>query len=240
MRLLTIVLNIPLHPGDLPAFRACIAELAGFDNTLFHNHTPEAPATDRSWAYPLVQYAVRRGKAAIIGIGDGATAIRSKLLPQLEGTLNFAGKSYPLGAYDIQLEDYQPEVLPFSQPFSLFGWLALKGDSYRNWKQAATEEERQTILSRALTGQLRALAETLGVPDHKSIVAQVTSVANCKKISWHGADLIRFDVEAKANLALPAGINIGRAAAFGFGEVCASAKPPVRRRKRIWQTVEIP
>ena len=223
MHLTTLTLDLRLHPGDLPGFRACIAELAGFEHTGFHNHRPDRADTDRDWAYPLIQYAVRRGKATVIGLDAGASAIRKQLIPNLEETLAFAGKTHAVPAFGFRDVVFAPEILMQEQPFALSGWLALHADNYGRWKAAATDRERLDLLSRALTGHLRCFAEALGVPDHKAIVGRVLRVDRQKKIRWHGVDLVRFDVLAAANLLLPTGIGLGRAAAFGFGEVCDAA-----------------
>lgn len=223
MHLTTLTLSLNLHPGDLPGFRACIAELAGFEHTGFHNHRPDRPDTDRDWSYPLIQYAVRRGKAVVIGLGDGAAAIRKHLIPKLEETLTFAGKTRPVPSFGLQNLVFAPEILMQEQRFVLSGWLALHADNYGRWKAAATEAERIMLLSQALTGHLRGFAEAMSVPDHKAVVGRVLRVDRQKKICWHGVDLVRFDVLAAANLLPPTGIGLGRAAAFGFGEVCDAA-----------------
>ncbi len=233
MHLSTLNIDLRLHPGDLPGFRACIAERAGFEHTGFHNHRPDRKDTDRDWTYPLIQYAVRRGKATVIGLGDGAAAIRQHLLPKMEGSLTFAGQTHPITGFECRDMSYIPEILPENQPFVLSGWLALHKHNYGSWKAAASEAERLELLSRALTGHLRCFAEAMGVPDHKAVVGRILRVDGQKKISWHGVSLVRFDVLATANLLPPTGIGLGRAAAFGFGEVCDAARYERWRNGRL-------
>jgi hypothetical protein len=220
MQITTLSLDLPLHPGDLPAFRACIADLVGPEQHLFHNHRPDREDTDRDWAYPRIQYAVRRGRAAIIGMDAGAEALSRYLLPKLDGSLHFAGREHPLTSWRLQRMEYDLQLLSEPQPFALRGWLALNAEAYGDWKAAdASPEARRIILGRALTGHLRCLAETAGLPDFKAVEAQILQVDGQKRVHWHGVQLVRFDVVAQANLLPPPGIGIGRAAAFGFGEV---------------------
>lgn len=220
MQIVTLSLDIPLHPGDLPGFRAAVSELAGFEHTLFHNHRTDRSDTDRDWGFPLIQYTVRRGRAVIIGMEAAADLLIAQLWPRLKGTLHFAGRDYTLLRKHLSEEDYDFQILSTPKPFALRGWLALNAEAYATWKaEQHSEPARLAILSRALTGHLRSMAETLSLPDFKSVEARIWQVDGQKKIKWHGVDLIRFDVQAEANILPPSGIGIGRAAAFGFGEV---------------------
>lgn len=219
MRILTLSLDLPLHPGDIPAFRSCIAGLAGREHEIFHNHDAGTGENDRyHWGYPRVQYVVRRGRATLIGLDAGAEAIRRILLPQLPYSLHFAGRAHKLGGYQMQEKIH--EVVPLERPrqYGLFGWIALNRSNYTAWKIASEEAERLQILSRALTGHLRAFAQTVGGLDLQQISGEVLSVGNQKRIAWHSVPLIRFHVHFQTNLKLPTGIGIGRSAAFGFGE----------------------
>lgn len=221
MLITTISLDIPLHPGHLPAFRACIAELDELVHPELHNHRPDREDTDRNWGYPLFQYAVRRGKATIIAIGEASDAIAAQLWPKLKGTLHFAGQEHLLSRKYLSSTEFELQLLPVPRHFALRGWLALNAEGYSAWKaDQQSEDARRAVLSRALTGHLRSMSETLGLPEYKSVEARVLQVDGQKKIKWHGVDLIRFDVQAEANILPPPGIGIGRAAAFGFGEVC--------------------
>ncbi len=218
MRLLTVTLQLPMHPGDIRGFRSAIAALAGHKR--FHHHDDEALTGDGLiWEYPLIQYGVRRGKAVVIGLGEGAQWIRQHLLPVLGTDLEFAGRRHFIAGYLVQEEVFSscPQDEPYI--FGIRGWLALNPENYASWKQSASGPERQELLSGALTGHLRAFGEGLGVERFKEIAARILSVDNQKKIRWHGAELICFHVLAEANLHVPAGIGIGRAAAYGFGEV---------------------
>jgi hypothetical protein len=208
-----------------------MAELAGFGRVGFHNHRPDRADTDRDWAYPLIQYAVRRGKAMVIGIDAGAEAITKHLMLKLGDSLTFAGKTHPLPGFQMKITDSAPELLSAPQPFALAGWLALRADSYKRWKAAETDEERRDVLGRALTGHLRCFAEAVGLPGHKAVEGRILRVDRQKKIRWHGADLVRFDVLAAANLLPPLGVGLGRAAAFGFGEVCEAERYEKYRHK---------
>jgi len=219
MQLTTLTLNISLHPSDLSAFRASIIEVVGREHHLFHNHDNSEGKDHHHWGYPLIQYSVRHGQATITGINEGSTAIKRLLIPQLSDHLEIKGQSFPI--MDFNLKARAIEVNWQSEPrtYGLAGWLALNKENYRMWKISEDEEIRKMVLSQALTGQLRALAEGLQLDHPKQAVGRVLRIDNQKKIQWHEVSLIRFDVLMQCNLHIPTGLNLGRIAAFGFGEI---------------------
>lgn len=245
MHLSTLTLDLRLHPGDLPGFRACIVDLVGREQTLFHNHDNSDPEVSNRyhWDYPLVQYAVRRGLAAVMGIGRGALALEQQLLPKIllgaPEALTFAGRSHPLNGYKIERSRYEAELLAEPQTYELAGWLALNKENYTAWKAAPGEGMRHALLDSALTGHLRAMADALDLHELKPFIsAQIQAVNNQKRVLWHGVPLVRFDVRFASRLLLPNGINIGRCAAFGFGELRAVKSAVSHRRKMVVAALE--
>jgi hypothetical protein len=158
----------------------------------------------------------------VTGIGEGAAAVEKILLPALPDSLRIGGLDYQIGGY--RLENRQVSLGVSAEPiaYGLAGWVALNAANYRNWKEDTDLARRKQILSQALTGQLRAMAEGLGLENASEAVGKVLEVDNQKRILWHDTRLIRFDVRMEANLLIPPGIGIGRAAAFGFGELMSA------------------
>lgn len=224
MRILTLTLDLPLHPGDISAFRSCIAEIAGPEHEIFHNHDNAIEgAGHHHWGYPLVQYAVRRGQAAIIGLGAGADAIQQLLIPRMPGQLKFAGRTHWLTGLQMKEQRHRWELLETPQEYGLLGWIALNPGNYAEWKASEEPGSRKAVLERALTGQLRSAAKTAGIAELGPISGEVLRVDNQKRVQWHGTYLVRFHALVRSTLALPAGIGIGRLVAFGYGEAVPAA-----------------
>lgn len=220
MRILTLTLSLPLHAGDIPAFRGGIVDLVGKEHELFHNHDNTQEESDHyHWDYPLIQYTVRRGRATIIGLDAGADALQQILIPKLFGQLQFAGREY--GFKGLQLKEHQHhwQLLEEPQLYGLFGWLALNQTNYADWKANTHPESRNAILNRALTGHLRVLAKAAGVEELDQVVGSVVQVDNQKRVTFHGTQFVRFHALINSTLALPFGLGLGRAVAFGFGEI---------------------
>ena len=77
INLLKATFDLPLHAKQLAQFRGAVAESAGLENDLFHNHKGE---NEFHYRYPLIQYKLNKGKACMVGIGEGVDALFTFLL----------------------------------------------------------------------------------------------------------------------------------------------------------------
>ena len=212
--------DIPLHAGDIPLFRSSIIELVGRENEIFHNHDNSSDSEGYyHFGYPLVQYAVRKGRATIIGLGKGAEAIYQQLLPKLGKGMALAGQQVPISHYHIQQQEHLWEIRESPKEYGLYGWIGLNKTNYRKWKELSDSLSRQEILSKALTGHIRSIGKTVGLDEPKQVVGEVLEVNNQKRVRWHKTELIRFHVRFRTNSPLPCGVGVGRCAAFGYGQV---------------------
>ena len=225
MNLTTLTLPISLHPAHIPNFRAAIVEHLGLGHELFHGHdNREAGVTKYSNAYPLIRFAVHKGRAQVIGMGEGARAIVRHLVPLLPDTLTIAGESHDIRSYRLKSSIWEPEVLPEYCAFGLYQWIALNKENYTDWKKHEGHDgARRLLLDRCLTGHLRALAEAAGIEkaERMRIVARVLRQDKVKSIEWHGNKFVAFNIVAEANFQPPYGFGLGRCHSFGFGEVCS-------------------
>lgn len=220
MHILTLTLDLPLPPQNITGFRAAIAETAGLEHELFHGHANGAGTGHLHWGYPLIQYSARGGKATITGINAGAVAIRQQLLPKLPRSLEFVEQSHTIKGYQVR-EREQPLVLQAeAQPFGLRSWIPFNNNNYRAWKAAEDNpDERQHLLNRAFTGQLRQLARSLDVPWYTAIHGEVLAVDEIKRVHWHRVPLVRLHARVASCFVPPPDIHLGRMVAYGFGQL---------------------
>jgi hypothetical protein len=238
MNLTTLNFPFPLHPAQIPNFRAAIVEQVGLGHHLFHGHdNSEQGVIKYSNEYPLIRFAVRKGRAQIIGIGKGADAIIRHLLPVLPETLVIAGQPCDTVGYFLKTSRWEPEILSEYRSFGLHQWIALNKENYEAWKaHEHSEGARRLILDKCLTGHLRASAQTagLGKEQRGRIVARVLRQDKVKRIKWHNTKLVGFNIVAEANFVPPFGLGLGRCHSFGFGELCSEQSYRVlngRKRK---------
>jgi hypothetical protein len=236
MHTLTLTLDLQLPAWHLSKLRAAIAERVGHEYELFHMHNND-PASEGEYHrhYPLIQYSLNRGYVQIIGINAGAEALQHVLLPKLTADWTINNQPVRIPGYQVRHREVELTLSEKTRSFRLFDWQGLNKKNYLLWDACRDDEEAQLqILSRALTGQLRAFAEGMGLPFYKAVEAKVTSVARQKRRRWHQTNLLTLDVEAESNLKIPPGIGLGRLTAYGFGRVAPVSvhKPPVKERTK--------
>ncbi len=243
MHTLTITLDLQLPAWHLSKLRAAVAERVGLEHEIFHMHNndPDAP-TDLHRQYPLIQYSLYRGYVQITGINAGAEAVQHLLLPKLTSNWTINDQAVHIPGYQVRHREVELTLSEKTRSFRLFDWQGLNKKNYLLWDACREDEEAQLhILSRALTGQLRAFAEGMGLPFYKAVEGKVTKVHRQKRRRWHHTNLLTFEVEAKSNLKIPPGIGLGRLTAYGFGRVGkayvqkSSKHVTVKRKSNIHQ-----
>ena len=221
LQVLQIDFDLSLPPEQLRAFRAAIAELVGLDQEMFHQHHNSSSARHYHWTYPLIQYCIQKGKAQILGINAGVAAIKNQLLPRLGRRLHWMGKDHSIASYRVSESSPMIGLLNEARPYELYRWVALNKRNFEQWKKADALA-RKNLLSAALTGHLRAMAEGLGIANRKAIQAEVGAIAPPTKGYWKNLPLLQFKVAVESNLLIPPCLRIGRLSAYGFGQLDAT------------------
>lgn len=204
---------------EIPNLRAAIADRVGHEYELFHMHNNNP---EEDWGchthYPLIQYSMFHNNVQITGLNAGAEALQCILLPKLTPEWTIKNQQVFIPRYEVRHAKVDLTLGEEKRPFRLYQWQALNKENYAKWDACRENEAAQLdILSRALTGQLRAFAEGMGLPYYKAIEARVTKTLNRKKVTWHGTSLMTFDVLAESTFKVPFHIGIGRLVAYGFG-----------------------
>lgn len=222
MKIYNLQLDMPLHPRNLSGFRAAIVELLGREYEMLHNHDNSEKKAHYHWSYPLLQYKVIRGKAAIVAIGEQAKQLCIMLMQQMPDQLFFAKQVHPIKAYFFKHQNYEWSLQAIPESYYIKHWLALNKTNYTNWKKSPDHNEQNHILSNALTGHIRAFARSIQLDFEAQIEGKVLQVNNYKAMQWHGQTFVGFNALIQSNLSLPLGIGLGRCVAFGFGEILAN------------------
>ncbi|MEL6676288.1 MAG: CRISPR-associated endonuclease Cas6 [Bacteroidota bacterium] len=234
--------NLPLRPSQISQWRGAVAESAGWtENDLFHNHArvevvPEtlppsgksqheistlaAPAVtlkDRYlYRYPLIQYRVIDGRAALFAVGEGVPALRSWLMNRPDEFIIGKQKGRLL-IQGLQEQVHELKVLPQARLYRLMDYQALNQENYQRWKAADSLVERVHLLDQLLNNHLIGLAKGLDWQIQERFEARLLNLRKIRTVKTHGSERLAFNLIIKTRLDLPPGIAIGKAVSHGFG-----------------------
>ncbi len=204
-----------INPRQLNRFRGAIIEKADSTNVLFHNHIGDGFLRK----YPLIQYKILNGKAGILAINEGATAL-SDLLNNYDYQLNFDNERHT----DLLFTD---TTVPFKfgiddtlHNYYTSNWAPFNTEALADFDNLSSTDEKAAKLQSLLVKNLINLCNRLGVNTRRPgnlIQVDLQSVKSAGTLSMHGTPLQKFSVRFKTNVLLPADIGLGRATAFGAG-----------------------
>lgn len=207
--------EVKLFPRQIPVFRGAVAEWAGWDKALFHNHQP---GEKLHYRYPLIQYRCMEGHGCLYALEEGVAAVQQALFRSGDHTVE--SKEGPMGFnyYSIANEQHELKLSDKLTTYYLNDWLALNSENYRIWKEHPGLGNRVSLLEGALAGHLLAFATGIGwqLPQG-SLKVELLDIYNKRKVKVHGNESIAFNVRYRTNLQLPDDIALGKAVSHGFG-----------------------
>ena len=227
LRYLSVRFGCHLAARDLGAFRGALVNHVGRDFDRLHNHGPGHD--NYLYRYPLIQYRVAGGQAALFCIGQGAEDIRAVLdgpLPEL--WIN--GRRVVLRVEDVNIDYYAPKVGTTMLHYELRDYLPLSQDNERTWARM-DDYARGDFLRRLLTGHMLAYARGVDWEVREQLRIELKAVRVLRPIRYKGIARPAFDVRFRSNAELPAGIGLGKAVAMGFG-VLYTRRPDKREDRR--------
>lgn len=210
---LTAQLDLKIYPRQLSAFRGAVAELAGWHNDLFHNHDGDEGLHAR---YPLIQYRIKGGRAAIFALQDGVASLQEFLMSG-HTTLKMQGRYHPLAITRMVKQEHQLYLADRPQTYKLFKWLPLNPDNYAAWQQCADLVERVQLLERILSSQMVGFCASMDWQAPERIGASIQHLQLMEKVKAFNVQMLAFNITYTSHLVMPEGIGLGKAVSHGFG-----------------------
>ena len=214
-RILTIRFNNELAAHELPLFRGAVIAALDHKLTLFHNHRDDGGFR---FAYPLIQYKILGGKAAIVCIDAGTEAIGEFFASQ-----RFAAR---IGDRDVELEvagvrsqQFNVQVWNAEFRYRLRRWAPLNAANYERYRQLDSLADRCAMLERILTANILSMAKGIGLQFSSQVVCRISHLSEPYTKVAKGVRMQCFDAAFTSNVSLPSGIGLGKHTSINFGVV---------------------
>lgn len=215
MPTLTTIFDLPWTHEHIRAFRGAVSEAAdpGRQIPLWHNHEGQS----LRYSYPLIQYRVIGGKAAIVAFNEAMPLLRRFVLDAPEH-ISIMGQSYPFKL--IKLEETETHFglsQHIDQAYYMPAWMGLNQDNYELWQQAPDLQARTQLLERILSSQLVNLCKQFGFRPEQRIELRIDRVERASQDAFRKAELMAFRVWFSCNVQLPRQLSMGKGSSVGFG-----------------------
>ena len=215
---MTVVFNTPLRQSEIRKFRGAVIHAAGIENTLFHNHD----GAGFNYKYPLIQYRIIGGRAAIVCLNEGIEQAQSLFASGFVGNdLIIGGENKGnLMIESIRQNEFSLNVLESPVKYHISRWLPLNQQNYTLWKNSETEEDRILKLNSILVGNIISFAKGVGwqIDSQIECSIDINSVVT-RPIIYKERQLISFSLDFTTNLFFPNGLGVGKGVSSNLGVV---------------------
>lgn len=201
---------IAAQANSLRGFIAgCRPEIA-----LLHNHLP---GNSVIYTFPRVLYHIVDGYPLIIGIDEGADAVKLTVPPLQQIVLE--GKSYHITEMTEDEEEVDFGISDRANPHSfLTPWLALNQANYEKYQRLGTWQKRKELLEKILAGNIISMSKSLAYTVPRPIEARLGRMREVQT-SLKGTPMLAFLGNFSVNFEIPDYWGIGKSVSRGFGTV---------------------
>lgn len=199
---------------EIPLFRGAIIHLLdNRQNLLCHNHL----GRDKfRYSYPLVQYKVIDGKAALVALNEGVSLVR-ELCSSPRTKILLGNREVTLGPAKQIVREFSLNITSVPFRYRLKRWLPLNSQNYKVYKSLDSDEDRIELLERVLKGNMLSFAKGLGYTVDQPVYAHILNVS-ADYIQKNKQTLLQaFDIEFETNFMLPDYVGLGKNASIGYG-----------------------
>lgn len=201
-----------ISSDELRFFRGVVIDLADA-NPLFHNHVDAG----YRYSYPKVQYKLLDGHPAVLGIGEGADAVKDLFagMETLHCRLGHRRRELHLSS----LADWHEEIgiSGTQHTYYIEKWLPLNTRNFKEYREAEGLIGQLTLLQRILTGNLLSLAKGLGLFFDRRIKCMLEDIRTNDSSAFKGLEFMEFSVVFKTDVLLPQWIGLGKSASLNHG-----------------------
>ncbi|MFC3809765.1 CRISPR-associated endonuclease Cas6 [Lacihabitans lacunae] len=215
LRYLTIEFDSEIAPYEVAAFRGAIAQKAGFEHVLFHNHQKDGTVI---YKYPSIQYKRIGRNAAIVCIEDGVDEIHH-FFQSRTWNIFIGDKELPLKVKSLNMNQITMQVWEKTFDYEINNWLPLNQDNFKIYLEIKDLKEKIEFLEKKLIGNIISMAKGIGWDVDKEIKMSISKLDEPRIIKHKSQKLLSFRAVFRTNVFIPNHLGIGKSASTGFGVV---------------------
>jgi hypothetical protein len=220
---LTLEFSIPCKPEELRKFRGVIAQLGGWNNSLFHQHDNSGEESKLLHRYPLIQYRSYKNRPYIYAINEGREAL-GQLWESGAIEKYYAEKGVALHIEAFDKPKQYLRLVPVQEQnmyrYRIMQYVPFNNANYNVYKNLPGFLSKVSFLEKLLVQHLQGLANALNWKWNKNehrLTVTIDDIDRIEKVREHDNDFMAIDLVFYTNALLPDRIAIGNDMAFGRG-----------------------
>jgi hypothetical protein len=215
---MTVVFNTPLKQSEIRKFRGAVIHAVGAENSLFHNHD----GVGYNYKYPLIQYRIIGGKAAIVCLNEGIEQTQSLFASGFIGGELIIGDENKgvIMIESIRQNELSLSVLEAPVKYHISRWLPLNQQNYTSWRRIDNDANKIKKLNSILIGNMISFAKGIGWQIDSKIECDIDADSiTTRQTKYKDQQLISFSLDFTTNLFFPIGLGLGKGVSSNQGVV---------------------
>lgn len=213
IRILKVVFDTEIEAYELPAFRAALADKAGWEHDLFHNHAGPDKVLYR---YPLIQYK-RYQKKPILYCLEAGVDQAYHFFQNKSWKIRIGEKELNLKVDKLDLRTVKLGVWQTKFRYRMWNWVGLNPKNYQLYTELDGMKDRIDFLEKKLIGNILSFAKGLEWRVEEKIEVEILDLSAMKTVRVKQTKLSAFDVTFQTNVSLPQFTGLGKSSSIGYG-----------------------
>lgn len=218
IRILEVSFDLVLQPYQLTKFRGAIANKAGLEHEMFHNHDNKKGGTINR--YPLIQYKLDthngQMRPMLLCLEKGIEESHH-FFSQSDLSIFLDGKTHSLRISRMNVNKHFLKVDKHTSTYRLHKWQALNTDSYREYREIEDSQKKVEFLEKRLMNHIISFLSGVDCRLENKFELKIVNVREPQWIGYKKIKILAFTVDFEANISLPNFIGLGKGSSLGLG-----------------------
>lgn len=211
---LTVTFRNAMSHRDIHLFRGAVLSKVPSDFVLFHNHVSDG----FRYSYPLIQYKVVKGHAAIVCIGEGTEEI-ARLFQSQDFNFRLGDREELFEVDSVYGSTCVLQIWDNLFKYKISGWLPLNSENYARYMKLEGVIERTQMLEDIMKANILSMLKGLGKHVDSEVKCRIIDIHSSRIYHFKNVMMQGFDVDFSSNVFIPNYFGLGKGTSLGFGVV---------------------